>query len=179
MGFQLNQQQRGSFQAACLENKPSLQHFSLTGPIPSPAKVAELLDKLSNLPKLSHLSLRGTRYAAPTAAAYSALTASCVPQSLQLSYTKLPGAAYGAIFPANKQFPQLKVFKVFDFIVRQKRQGPGLLHSDAERIVRCCPNLQLLGHVQAAAEGCKKAELVTMLCAHAPAVVVEFTRMYV
>lgn len=58
---------------------------------------------------------------------------------------RLPDAAFAAIFPANRHFLQLRVVKVFDF---SRGHLAGLSLSVAERVMRCCPNLQLLGDIQ-------------------------------
>lgn len=142
---------RCSFEVGALAGNRDLLHLDLQSCSifdVSDAEVqahAQLLSYLQHLPQLQHLGLAGCFEAADVAnipaAAFSALTTSCVLQRLNLSNCTLPADVWQHLFPAGRQLPHLTWLS----ITRVKQPADSVARCpEGSRLVRCCPGLRSL-----------------------------------
>jgi hypothetical protein len=133
---------RSNFAPAGLTNKSQLRHLDLDGGcLRNPDAAAALLSQLQQLTQLTFLRLSSTLTSslAPSAAAYSALTASAGIRTLDLSGCALPGGIWKFLFPVGKVLPQLQEVRLAHL-----QQPLRLTVSDAASIAGCCPGLRKL-----------------------------------
>jgi len=104
--------------------------------------VAALLCELQQLTQLTHLHLSNSlkfQACVPSAAAYSALTASSALQYLNLRECSLPDGVWEHIFSADRSLPSLQALDLA-YVCDDAR----LKTCDVTRLVSCCPGLQQL-----------------------------------
>lgn len=129
-----------SLEPGLLSTLTSLHVLQLKlSPLEGAAEGAEQL--LALLPKLRQLTALELHAAlvqeAPSASAYSALTANSKLQALQLSSAQLPAGAWDAMFPAHGlQAPAQLTFLRLAYCEEQ------LGEKALEGLVRCCPKLE-------------------------------------
>jgi hypothetical protein len=134
----------GSLEPAALACVASqLQHLGLLCPgVPADATgTAALLAQVARMQQLTKLRLGMCLiHPAPSAAAYSALTASTGLQRLDLAYNYLLPGALQAMFAARQRtaLQQLQLFQLVNTVFVEMSSG------DIEALVACCPRLQAL-----------------------------------
>jgi hypothetical protein len=133
--------------AGVLAGKTLLQHLDLShnttddGP-----DAAELLSMLQPLQQLTHLNLDGSwaefeEGSAPTAAAFSALTASTKLQYLRMHGCMVPSGVWQHMFPAGRRLLHLRSL---DLSHATAASGGKAMAPEGSCIVRSCPGLKTL-----------------------------------
>jgi len=128
------------FEPGCLAGKTKLQNLTLCKfePAGAAAGVAALLSEVQQMQQLTCLTLSGCLYCcAPSAAAYSALTASSRLQRVHSVNNVLPPDVWGQLFPAGRQLPYLQFLSANEI-------DACITPADAARLVKCCPAVQHL-----------------------------------
>jgi hypothetical protein len=121
---------------------PRLQHLELcdTRVHGYDVGAGELLACLADLQCLTELCLKYSLVCCSAAdASYSALTASSSLQRLTLHDVVLPKDVWGKIFPAATHLTALRAVSIAGGGPCQ----PVLQQADLDRLVECCPNLQV------------------------------------
>jgi hypothetical protein len=137
-----------------LAGKTQLQHLQLgwctiMGGV---AGAAQLLSHLQPLQQLTHVDLEHSEWEGhPTAAAFSALTASSKLQHLNISSCTLPAGVWQHVFPAARQLPHIQSLDVSGVRLPDRSPAPT---PEGSRLVSCCRGLQSLKmqHLQYSAE---------------------------
>jgi len=130
---------------AVLAGFRQLQQLELTGQNPWDAEgSAALLAAIGQQPQLTRLRLHPCRvWSAPSAAAFSALTASSHLQHLELLQCDFPVGAWQHMFPPNKCLPELRhlCLRGDQYAVGAQQLSP----ADVQARASCCPALVSLG----------------------------------
>jgi len=119
-------------------------HFS-NGVTWTAEQTAALLAAVGQQHELTKLQIKCYRpWHTPSAAAYSALTASSRLQHLELANCNLPAAAWQQMFPSTRRLPELQYISLNKGSVSLS-VGPKeflqLCRSDMQAMVSCCPGL--------------------------------------
>jgi hypothetical protein len=138
---------RGTFEPGALAGHTKLQHLELGCSIPGQAAapgVAALLSQLQPLTQLTKLVLRDAMlHAAPTAAAYSTLTASSKLQVLELrGECQMPAGAWQYILPVGRQLPHLRQLLVAQSDRTHSVSDVSRPAPDVALLASSCPSLQ-------------------------------------
>jgi hypothetical protein len=134
------------FAPGAIAGKTQLQHLELdkitaTG-YSCEQGTAELLSHLQHMLQLTHLTLQRPRTQnLPTAAAFSALTASSKLQHLDISGRTLPKDVWAHMFPVGRQLPELRSLNISGV---HKPSGEQHASPEGSILVSCCPGLQSL-----------------------------------